>query len=280
MGLAGVYQDINQPELAFQLLEKADSRLRKEEETSSRNLTLADVLQRMAQLHLSTKNVMKAFGCTQEALEWRKKSLGPYHPDVASSLHSLALLYENSRDFKQAAQAYKEAADIRLMSLSENHPDTANSLSGLGNSYQLLGRKQEALDAYEKALEIRRKLKGIDTATTLNNMAGVYQSMQAYPMAARCLQEALKVYQTSGSTAPRVKEAKKNTTRNLESIQALIQGSGYMNPAGEWTHQEQPYYNDTNGEEFKEEMVVVKRPLPVVQKKKGSKPKRSECLLM
>lgn len=287
IGLAGVYQDRNELELAFQLLHKAETRLRKEEETPARNLALADVLQRCGYLNLSQRNLAKARECHQEALDLRRKGLPPQHPDIAVSLQNLALLHEKAKDFQQAAQSYKEAADIRLMSLPEAHPDTANSLHGLGIAYQLVGLKVEALDAYEKALEIRRRLKGVDAATTLNNMAGVYQSMRDYPMAMKCLQEATRVYQMSGDHTPHSKEAMKNTARNIESIKTLLEGHGYVCRGGEWMHreecqqrQQQQQHVGRSDEEFKEE-VVQKRPQPQVQSKAKPKPKeKNGCTVM
>ena len=285
MGLAGVYQDRNEIELAVQLLSKAETRLRNEEDTPARNLALADVLQRFAFLNLSQRNVPKALAYHQEALDLRRKSLPPHHPDIASSFHTVASLHDKTRDYQRAAQAYKEAADIRLMSLPENHPDTAASLHGLGNAYQLLGLKEEALGAYEKALEIRRKKKGVETATTLNNMAGVYQSMQAYPMALKCLQEAMKVYQMSGNTSPHVQEALRNTTKNVQSIQSLIESHGYTYNAGErMAEQQRPqqqYYNGSRGgEEYKDETVTNRPPVAVRSKGKPQHKSGSSCTVM
>jgi hypothetical protein len=42
-------------------------------------------------------------------------NVGPYHPDVASSLENLAALYRATKRGKEAAELEKRAARIRAM---------------------------------------------------------------------------------------------------------------------------------------------------------------------
>lgn len=234
MGLAGVYQDRKEVDVAMSFLVQAQTCLKKEAAAgenptdAARDLTLADVLERMAYLHLAyKKDKAKSVACHQEAIQLRRKSLSPYHPDLARSIHSLANVFERTRDYEQAVQAYQEAVDLRQMSLPDAHADTAASLHGLGNAYQFLGLYSEALNAYQQSLDIRRKIQMVEAATTLNNMAGVYQSQRAYPPAMRCLQDALKVYQTLKDDQGVYKEAMANTLLNIDTMANLLESHGY-----------------------------------------------------
>src|SRR6516165_2139415 len=63
-----------------------------------------------SKLWKSTKRCRKLF---QQALETRKKELGPEHPDTANSLNNLAELYQLMGDYAKAEPIYQQALQIR-----------------------------------------------------------------------------------------------------------------------------------------------------------------------
>jgi tetratricopeptide (TPR) repeat protein len=54
----------------------------------------------------------EAIPLAQRALAIREKSLGPDHPDVATSLNNLALLYNNQGRYADAEPLYKRSLAI------------------------------------------------------------------------------------------------------------------------------------------------------------------------
>jgi tetratricopeptide (TPR) repeat protein len=61
-------------------------------------------------------------GHRTEALASREKTLGPHHPDVASSLNNLALLYDNQGRYADAERLYQRALAINEKALGPTPP--------------------------------------------------------------------------------------------------------------------------------------------------------------
>ena len=87
----------------------------------------------------------------KRSLAIREKSLGPDHPDVATSLNNLAVLYR-PRSLCGCRAALKRSLAIREKSLGPNHPDVA-SLNNLAALYRDQGRWAEALPLVRTATE-------------------------------------------------------------------------------------------------------------------------------
>jgi tetratricopeptide (TPR) repeat protein len=73
----------------------------------------------------------KAEPLLREALEVRRKVLGPEHPDTAQSLNNLAALYWTMSDYRKAEPLFKETLAILHKVLGPKDPDTASSLNNL-----------------------------------------------------------------------------------------------------------------------------------------------------
>ena len=63
-----------------------------------------------------------------------RKSTGPDHPDVATSLNNLAELYRAQGRYADAEPLYKRSLAIREKAFGPDHPDVATSLNNLASS--------------------------------------------------------------------------------------------------------------------------------------------------
>jgi tetratricopeptide (TPR) repeat protein len=90
----------------------------------------------------------------KRAIAITEKTLGPDHPDLATSLNNLALLYRNTGRYTEAEPLYERALAIREKALGPEHPDVAQSLNNLANLYRDTGGYTEAEPLYERAIAI------------------------------------------------------------------------------------------------------------------------------
>jgi CHAT domain-containing protein/tetratricopeptide (TPR) repeat protein len=119
----------------------------------------------------------------KRSLAIREKSLGPVHPDVATSLSNLAALYAKQSRYADAEPFYKRSLAIREKALGPNHPDVANSLNNLAELYYTQGRYTDAEPLYKRSLAISEKAQGLDhpeIAIALNNLAALYDDQGRY----------------------------------------------------------------------------------------------------
>ena len=61
----------------------------------------------------------------EQALQIRRKALGPEHPGIARSLHNLALLYVEMGDYARAEPLYQQALQIYQKVLGPDNPNGA-----------------------------------------------------------------------------------------------------------------------------------------------------------
>jgi hypothetical protein len=67
----------------------------------------------------------------REAAAKQEVSLGPLHPDLASTLNNLALVCERTNKLDEAERGYRRAHAIAVASLSPGHPFVTTSLKNL-----------------------------------------------------------------------------------------------------------------------------------------------------
>jgi tetratricopeptide (TPR) repeat protein len=90
------------------------------------------------------------------------KTLGPDHPDTATSLNNLAALYKATGEYSKAEPLYNRALAIFEKALGPDHPDTATGLNNLASLYHDNGDYAKAEPFYERALAIRERALGLD----------------------------------------------------------------------------------------------------------------------
>ena len=98
----------------------------------------------------------------ERLVRFAEASLGPNHPNTATSLNNLALLYDNQGLYSQAEPLYKRALAIREKALGPDHPSTATSLNNLAVLYNSQGLYSQAEPLYKRALAISEKALGPD----------------------------------------------------------------------------------------------------------------------
>jgi tetratricopeptide (TPR) repeat protein len=109
----------------------------------------------------------------ERGLAIREQTLGPDHPDTASSLNNLGGLLDSQGDLAGARPYYERALAIREKVLGSDHPDTATSLNNVGGLLNSQGDLAGAWPYYERALAINERALGPDhpnTATSVNNL--------------------------------------------------------------------------------------------------------------
>ena len=82
----------------------------------------------------------RAVVVAKKALGVAEESVGPNHPDVATSLNNLALLYDTQGQYALAEPLYKRSLAIAEQSLGPDHPDVATSLNNLAGLYATQGQ--------------------------------------------------------------------------------------------------------------------------------------------
>ena len=91
----------------------------------------------------------------KNALEVAEKTLGPNHPDMATSLNTLARLYHDQGQYARAEPLYKRSLMIWAKALGADDPDVARSLENLAMLYRKTEREYEAEKLEKRAASIR-----------------------------------------------------------------------------------------------------------------------------
>jgi serine/threonine-protein kinase len=132
----------------------------------------------------------------ERALALREKSLGPDHPDTATSLHNMASVLCAQGDCPAARPFLERAVAVSEKSLGPEHPDTAMSLSNLGELLRRVGDYPGAVAAQERALDIKERVLGPEhrsVAASLTNLGGVLFDLGDDRRAAAVLTRALSI---------------------------------------------------------------------------------------
>jgi tetratricopeptide (TPR) repeat protein len=159
----------------------------------------------------------------EQALAIREKTLGPEHPDTATSLNNLALVLKDEGDFAGARPLYERALAIDEKVLGPEHPETAIDLANLALLLREQGDLAAARPLLERALAIREKALGPEhpyTATSLNNLALVLQDEGELAAARPLYERALAIDEkVRGPAHP-------DTARTLNNLATLLHGQG------------------------------------------------------
>ena len=140
----------------------------------------------------------KAEPLLRAALDLRRRTLGPEHPDVAQSLDSVGRLMHATGDLEAAGSLYRQALEIRRRLLGAEHADVATSLDNLATQLHDTSQLVEAERLYRQALEMRQRLLGPehpDIASSLDNLANLLHDRDELDAADAMYREGLQMRQ-------------------------------------------------------------------------------------
>ena len=89
----------------------------------------------------------------EEALELRKASRGPNHPETLSSMNNLASTYQAAGKLDLALPLFEETVKLMKAKLGPDHPTTLISMGNLASAYQDAGKSDLALPLFEETLK-------------------------------------------------------------------------------------------------------------------------------
>ena len=133
----------------------------------------------------------------KKVLAVREKTLGPEHPDTASSLSGLALLYRAMGKYQKAEQLYERALTINEKNLGAEHPDTAITLNNLALLYAAMRYYKKAEPLFTRAASIlsRNEVLLVQEASTLNNLGALYLSQGRFREAAEEINKGILLFE-------------------------------------------------------------------------------------
>ena len=191
--------------------------------------TLATLLDAMASFRQGHRaGYREALPLFQRALSLRETSLGPDHPDTATSLNNLAVLLQDQSNLAAARPLFERALAIRETAFGPEHLVTATSLNNLVLLLQVQGNLAAALPLSRRALAIFEARRGPDhheTATCLHYLARLHRDMGDLAAALTVHRRALPIFEaTPGPNHP-------DTAASLHNLARLLQDMGDLDAA-------------------------------------------------
>ena len=152
---------------------------------------LADSHQHLGLLD-QAQNRPEAESHLKKALDLRRESLGPGHPEVAQTLKALGVLDAMRGRLPEAKAAFQRALEIQEASLGRIHPDIAATLNNLAGVWMAQGHPERAESLLWRGLAIRESTLPPghpDFAANLEALACLYEDrpQEAVPLHRRAL---------------------------------------------------------------------------------------------
>ncbi len=143
-----------------------------------------------------------------EALELRRRELGPRHRAIAESLADLGNLHLEMGDHERAESLHRQALELRRRILDEHDPEVATSLTELAVVLRERGRYEESEALFHEALELRRQELGDrnpEVAATLVELGALLTQSGRFDEAERLQRDVLARYRRHfGDDHPKV----------------------------------------------------------------------------
>jgi len=159
---------------------------------------LASVIGEQARIAFHFSAYDRAEALFRESLVIRERTLGPSHPDVASSLTGLAGVFYDRGEFAKAEELFRRALAIRRERFGDDHPEVALTLSRLASTLGRVGRDREAEPMIVDAVRIQERAFGpvhAQVAGELNNLASLYGRQGRLREAAEILERTIAIRQ-------------------------------------------------------------------------------------
>jgi len=150
----------------------------------------------------------------KQALKIQKKSLPPYHLDLAISYNNVGEAYADMDNYHEAILSYKKALEIQKKGLPPNHPDLAITYNNIGRMFSKIGEYSKARFFHKNALIIQEKTLSWnhpDMLISYQALASVYHYMKQYSRALSLYQYVLDILQPSMSKYhPKIQDLQRN----------------------------------------------------------------------
>ncbi len=154
-------------------------------------------------------------------LEFRRRELGPEHPDTLTSMNNLADTLGKQGDLAGARKLQEETLAIERRVLGPEHPDTLTSMNNLADTLGKQGDLAGARKLQEETLDIRRRVLGPehpDTLLSMNNLAETLSSQGDLAGARKLQQKTLAIKRrVLGPEHPSTLTSMSNLARTLSS---------------------------------------------------------------
>jgi non-specific serine/threonine protein kinase/serine/threonine-protein kinase len=101
-----------------------------------------------------------------DAVEIRKRVLGPRNPDTLKSMHGLCTSLREQGKYPEAEKLQRETLDVQRRVLGNDHPDTQTSVAELAAILDNQARYPEAEKLAQEALDTDRRILGVEDDQT------------------------------------------------------------------------------------------------------------------
>ncbi len=146
----------------------------------------AQMMQVMGTVYESLGLFSQAESLLRQAVQIRRRVLGPDHPDTLRSQGDLSIaLFQDGR-YSEAENLQKQTLASLRRVLGPEHPDTLKSMNTLAVLLMAEGRYPEAEALARQAVDLRRRILGPehpDTLKSLHNLALATRAQHRYPEA-------------------------------------------------------------------------------------------------
>ena len=115
----------------------------------------------------------------RQALDARRRLLGPEHPDTLGSMNNLAMTLSALGNLTGARALHQQVLDAARRLLGPEHPDTLTSMSNLAATLYALGDLAGARELLQQVLDARRRLLGPEHPDTLTSMSNLAEALRA-----------------------------------------------------------------------------------------------------
>jgi len=107
----------------------------------------------LANTLLSEGKPAEAEPLQREALEGRRRILGPNHPETQYAIANLANILSAQKRYREAEALYREALQGEIRVLGDNHPEIAFAWYNLATVEAVQGKRNDALGDLQKAID-------------------------------------------------------------------------------------------------------------------------------
>jgi eukaryotic-like serine/threonine-protein kinase len=156
----------------------------------------AQMMDVMGQVYDNLGLYARAQTLLQQAVDIRRRVLGPENPDTLRSMSNLSRTLDHQGHYAEAESLIRQTLDTERKVLGPEHLDTVWSISNLGVSLTRDGRYADAEKLLREALDTRRRVLGPEhpqTLVSMSNLAAVLADEHQFVEAEKLLRDTVAV---------------------------------------------------------------------------------------